>query len=49
MYKVKALGGELVAEGLERNEAFELAREFANKNCTFAYVYREDTLVAIYS
>lgn len=49
MYIVKILGGELIAEGLTRDEAFELAREFANKNCTFAYVYRENTLVAIYS
>ena len=49
MYKVKALGGKLIAEGLTRDEAFELARKFANENCTFAYVYRKDTLVAVYS
>ena len=49
MYIVKVLGGELIAEGLTRDEAFEMAREVANKYHTFAYVYREDTLVAIYS
>jgi hypothetical protein len=49
MYIVKLLSGSLIAKDLTRDEAFELAREVANKYHTFAYVYREDTLVAIYS
>lgn len=49
MYIVKVLGGGLIAKELTRDEAFELARKVANKYHTFAYVYREDTLVAIYS
>ena len=49
MYKVITVGGKVIDITDSRMVAMITANNFANANCTFAKVYCDDTLIAIYS
>ena len=49
MYKIVAVGGKVIDTTNSRMTAMIIASSFANANCTFAKVYCDDTLIAIYS
>ena len=49
MYKVITVGGKVIDTTDSKMAAMVIANNFANVNCTFAKVYYDDTLIAIYS